>query len=167
MTPDLLGPDTIDTDRLLLIVTGAHLRAESADRPIAYALRERIVRWLDARAGADGLDAPGEPDDAPRAFDVLVCSDVWWLNNDELRECPTISVGGPGVNALSAYLADKLDSAFVIEDWLMVQLDLDFDEVTACCWGMNHDATIEAVAAFETRYLESFLEAAARRTEPS
>jgi len=46
---------------------------------------------------------------------VLVCSDVWYLNNDPLRSRPTISIGGPGVNALSAYLADKLPSAFAIE----------------------------------------------------
>ena len=32
----------IDTSKLLLIVVGAHLRAEMADRPLAYRLCDRI-----------------------------------------------------------------------------------------------------------------------------
>ena len=141
----------IQTDRLILIVTGAHLRAEAADRPIAYALRRRLADWLGSR---------GEPEnaEAPR---VLVCSDVWYLNNDPLRSRPTISIGGPGVNALSAYLGDKLPSAFTIENVLMVQADLDFVEVLACCWGSDAGSTAAAVDAFAERYLDAFMEAAA------
>jgi hypothetical protein len=140
----------IHTDRLILIVTGAHLRAEATDRPIAYNLRKRIADWLAAR---------GRPETAktPR---VLVCSDVWYLNNDPLRSRPTISIGGPGVNALSAYLADKLPSAFAIEDVMLVQADLEFHDVIACCWGRDERATAAAVDAFVERYLEGFMEAA-------
>lgn len=146
----------LDVDRLLLIVTGAHLRSEIGDRPLAYGLRERINNWADDRARSTGDPTP---------FDVVVCSDVWYLNNDELRACPTISVGGPGVNALSAFLADKLPSAFVVENVLMVQLDLDFEDVVAAVWGMDHGSTVAAVDAFTDRYLEQFLEAAARQIE--
>lgn len=141
----------IDVDRLALIVTGAHLRAEAADRPLAYSLRERMIHWLDERH-------PGEP-----PLDVLVCSDIWALNNEDLRICPTVSIGGPGVNAFGAYVADKLPSAFVIEDVLMVQADLDFDDIIASCWGMDHASTVGAVDAFLERYLDPFMEAAVRR----
>lgn len=149
-----LGPSEVDVDRLILIVTGAHLRSEIGDRPLAYALRARMNEWLEERFGGDD-----------RPLDVVVCSDVWWLNNDELRDRPTVSIGGPGVNALSAYLADKVPSAFVIEDRLLVQVDLDYDQLLACCWGMDHAQTQGAVSAFMEKYLEGFLEAASSRAE--
>lgn len=135
-----------DSDRLILIVTGAHLRAETGDRPLAYRLRDRMLRWL----------GRGDDQDAP----VVVCSDLWYLNRDELRECPTVSIGGPGVNALSAYLGDKLPSAFAVEGVLVVQLDPEFDDRLACCWGVDHGATASAVEAFAERYLDDFMTAA-------
>jgi hypothetical protein len=133
-------------------VTGAHLRAEATDRPTAYRLRAHF---------ADALARRGHPHSAaaPR---ILVCTDLWYLNNDPLRSRPTVSVGGPGVNALSAFLADKLPSAFAIEDILMVQADLDFNDVIASCWGRDPDATAAAVDAFTERYLDDFLAAATR-----
>jgi hypothetical protein len=146
----------IDIDRLILIVTGAHLHAENTDRPIAYRLRQRLLEWLDSRG--DFLEG-----DAPR---VLVCSDVWYLNNDPLRSRPTISIGGPGINALTAFLADKLPSAFAIEDRLVVQADLDFPDVLACCWGTDVTATAAAVEAFCDRYLDAFMEAAESQSQP-
>lgn len=158
-----LGPSVLDVDRLLLIVTGAHLRSEVGDRPMAYALRERIMRWLVERFGPPETDDDIPPANHP--FDPIVCSDVWWLNNDDLRRRPTICIGGPGVNALSAYLADKVPSAFVIENRLLVQVDLDFDDLVACCWGMDHEQTKSAVAAFADKYLDSFLEAAAKASQ--
>lgn len=151
-----LGPSTIDTDRLLLIVVGAHLRAEVADRPLAYRLRERILRWLDERRPAGDDPDWGEPE-------VVVCSDIWYLNNDDLRSQPTISIGGPGVNALGAYLADRLETAFVIQDVLAVQVDLDFVDPVASCWGTTHGSTVNAIDAFCERYLDGFLEDAVKR----
>lgn len=138
-----LASHPIDLDRLVLIVVGAHLRAESGDRPLAYRLRQAILEW---RAGADEA-----------RFDVLVCTDVWYVNNEELQLGPVVSVGGPGVNALSANLADKVPSAFVIDDELMVQVDLDFSDLRVVVWGMDHPSTIHAVEAFIERYLDAYL----------
>ncbi|TVQ61035.1 MAG: hypothetical protein EA379_07060 [Phycisphaerales bacterium] len=137
----------------LLIVTGSVLDAERNDRPIAYALRERINAWTRERLSSG--------DAAP--FEVIVCSDLWWLNNEELALCPTISVGAPESNALSAYLGDKLPSAYTIENSLMVQADLDFRDLLVCCWGRTPAATNAAVQAFEDRYLEHFMLAASER----
>ena len=136
-----------DVDRALLVVTGAHLRAELTDRPLAYALRDRIL----ARRG-------------PRhetALDVIVCSDLWYLNNEDLRRRPTISIGGPGVNALAAFLVDRLEPAFVIDDVLSVQLDLEGVDLIASCWGTSPETTAQAVDAFADRYLDAFLQRAA------
>jgi hypothetical protein len=154
----------IDTDRLILIVTGAHLFAEATDRPIAYSLRQRILDWLAAHPeSTPDSHAPLSGEPTPR---ILVCSDVWYLNNDPLRSRPTISIGGPGANALTAFLADKLPSAFAIEDRLVVQADLDFPDVLACCWGTDVSATAAAVDAFCERYLDAFMEAAEAQSHP-
>ncbi|MHC4976299.1 MAG: hypothetical protein ACYTF7_06800 [Planctomycetota bacterium] len=145
-----LGPEDLQLDRLVLIATGAHLRSEVGDRPIAYSLRQEILTRLEDRF----------PDGSP--LDVVVCSDLWRLNDESLSQIPTVSIGGPGVNALTACLGDKLASVFVIEDRLIVQADLDFDDLTVCCWGMDHDLTISATQAFVEKYLDAYLDAIVR-----
>lgn len=139
--------------RLLLIVTGAHLRAETHDRPIAYRLRERVVERLNARFGP-------EKHGRPHPLAPVVCSDLWYLNNEPLRTRPTVSIGGPDVNALTAYLADKLPSVLAVEDVFLVQTDPEMVDVVACCWGADAAATLSAADAFAERYLDEFLDAA-------
>jgi len=140
----------LDTESLLLIVVGAHPRAETGDRPQAYRLRQLIADRLSASFGPQPPLTP------------LVVTDVWYINDSGLRRRPTISIGGPGVNALSAYLGDKLPSAFVVDDRFMVQMDLDLSDLIACCWGVSAEATANAVDAFVQRYLDGFLDASAR-----
>lgn len=156
-----VAPSGIDLDRVALIVTGADLRAEIADRPLAYRLQRAMLDWRDIYA--PDADEPGTP--GARPFDVIVCSDVWFLGNPEMSRRPTISVGGPAVNALTAHLADKMPSAFVIDDVLIVQLDPDFRDLRGCCWGRDHAATESAVGAFIDRYLDQFMQATADRIE--
>jgi len=139
----------------LLIVVGAHLRAEVADRPLAYGLRQRVCDWFDGRRG--------DPDSQ---FVPTVCCDIWYLNQEVLRRRPVISVGGPGVNALSAHFAERLTPALVRDDLFMIQLDPEFVDLNVCVWGMNHELTVEALALFERRYLEAYLDAVATQVEP-
>lgn len=139
----------------VLVVVGAHLRAEIGDRPLAYKIREQISAWADDHAAT--LTQP---------IIAIVCCDVWYLNNTELHGQPVISVGGPGVNALSAFLSDKLESALVRDEKLIVQLDPEFVDLRACVWGMDHDLTVEAVELFTRRYLEGYLRAVATQVEP-
>ncbi len=134
----------IEPDRLILVVVGAHLRAELHDRHHAGVLRD----WI-----ADRLLA-GAPDRVP-----VLCTDLWYLNDNRLVHCPTISVGGPSVNALSAHLVERLPKVFVIDDLLSLQLDLDGGDQRACVWGRDASATASAIAAFEERYLDAFLDA--------
>lgn len=130
------------------------LYAERTDRMIAYRLREAMLRWLDEQPEFD------EDEERP---DVVVCSDVWWLNNDAMRPLPTVCVGSPETNALTAYLADKLPSVFAIEGALAVLADLDFTFLRACCWGRGPSATASAVDAFCERYLDAFMRASLTR----
>jgi hypothetical protein len=135
----------------VLIVTGAHLSAEVFDRPIAYRLRERILTLLGGSNNSLPV-AEGAPPDR-----VVVCSDLWYLNRDQLRELPTVSVGGPTVNALTAYLGDKLPSAFAVDGLFLVQADWTNQTPVACCWGIHAEATATAVETFADRYLEEWI----------
>ena len=150
-------PD-IDTDRLICIVVGVQLRAELGDRPLAYRIEQELRQRLEA---ALGKPAEGEP---PRLAPVVL-SDVYYLNNDELQARPAISVGGPGMNALSAMLVDKLPTAVAIEKTLVVQMDLAMDDVRCAVWGMDHLDTVRAVDLFITKYLDRFVEGVVARVE--
>jgi hypothetical protein len=146
------------TDSLLLIVTGAHLIAEREDRPIAYRLATIIRERLEARFGPATAERPWP-------LTPLVCSDIWYLNHAELRSQPTISVGHPGVNALAAYLGDKIPSAYAIKDVLVVQCDVEMNQLIASCWGENACSTSDAVEAFCDRYLTPFLKGSLKPLE--
>ena len=136
----------IDIERLLLVVVGAHLKAEAADRPIAYRLQQAVNEKLDQLA------------DPPDLVISLVCSDVWYLNNDELHDRPVICIGGPGVNALSAYLYPRLASALQVDQQLVIQLDPEFDDLRVNIWGMSHGETAAAVDLFAQKYLDAYLQ---------
>lgn len=97
-------------------------------------------------------------------IDVMLCTDVWYLNSDDLRSRPTLSVGAPGVNALSAFLIDKVPTALAIDEVLSVHMDLEDRDPIACCWGVSAGATASAVDAFAERYLEHFVRLASART---
>lgn len=146
----------LDTpSHFLLIVTGAHLRAEAADRPLAYQLCRRIETWFGQHDQLTTL-----------VFVPLVCSDIWYLNNEDLHGHPTISLGGPGVNALSAAWAQRVPFALLRENQMVIQLDPEFVDLRASVWGMNHDLTVEAVQMFKSKYLDEFLRAVATQVEP-
>lgn len=132
----------------IILVTGSHLAAEVSDRPLAYHLRSLIVQELERTE-----TEPLPPDD------IVVCSDLWYLNNAALRERPTISVGGPTVNALTASWAESLPSVFAIDQVLIVQGDWSQDPPVAAIWGVHTAATARAIEAFREKYLADFLSA--------
>ncbi len=136
-----------DPDAILLIVVGSCLRAELSDRMLGYRLRERILGWQD--------EIPCDPPLLP-----VVCTDLWYLNADELRDRPILTIGDPETNAATAYLAGKLPTAFIIDETLRVQLDPDFVDLRGCIWGINPTTTISAVDLFLERYLDGYLRSA-------
>lgn len=140
---------------LLLVVVGAHLRAETADRPLAYSLCRRIREWV--RQQGSRLTLPIVP---------VVCSDLWYMSQQVLQRRPTISLGGPGVNALSAYYAQRLSPALVRENRMVIQLDPEFVDLRVCIWGVNHELTVTALEYFQEHYLDAYLKAVATQVEP-
>lgn len=142
-------PD-IDVDRLLPIVTGVQLKAELGDRPLAYRIESELRRIL--------RDLLGEPsENEPPALAPIVVSDIYYLNSDDLQQRPAIAVGGPGMNMLTANLVEKIPTVIAIENVLVVQMDLEFDDLRCCVWGMDHLSTVRAVETFLVKgYLEAW-----------
>jgi hypothetical protein len=133
----------------LLIVTGSNLRAERADRPLAYRLKSTIEDVFDTESDH---------------HTVVVMSDLWYLNTASLQSLPMISVGRPGINAASAYLCKRLPNALLIDGVLAIQMDVHLEDLRASVWGSNHEHTISALDIFiEKGYLHRFLEAMALR----
>lgn len=146
--PAPLSPD-IDPARLVPVVVGSHLRAEIGDRFIAARVAAQLDRALAARAAR---------------LRACPLTDVWYLNDERFRDRPAISVGAPDVNALTAYLADKLPSVLSQQQVYIVQLDLEFDRLDAACWGSTHDATAAACELFIDRHLDRYATALAARS---
>lgn len=137
-------------DNAILIVTGSELRAEEMDRPLAYFIREQVLERYDAFAPPP----------------VIVVSDFRYLHDPDLMKLPTISVGGPGVNALTYDWLDELPIVLAVDDEFYIQVNVDPDSVAhASVWGMDHDTTRTAVTTFIENYLGEFLSAAAARLQ--
>ncbi len=148
-------PRPIDPDSAILLVVGAHLRAEVADRPLAYQLQQSMIEWLEGHA--DRLNVTLSP---------IVCSDVWYLNHGDLQRRPTISIGGPGVNHLSAFFANQLGRSTLPQRQVIIQIDPEFTDLRACIWGSDHELTSRGLHHFIHHYLDGFMRAAVTQVEP-
>ena len=132
--------------RLMLIVTGSTLRAEEVDRPLAYYLKQRIEQYQEEN----------EPSGGP--LTVRVIADFRWIHDKPLQTLPTISVGGPGVNALAQGWLEEVPVTLAVDDRYYLQMDPDLDEPRVSIWGMDNPTTQIAVAVFLERFFPRFLE---------
>ena len=132
--------------RTLFIVTGSTLRAEEVDRPLAYYLKQRIEQGPPTGEGASG------------PFRVLVVADFRWIHDEPLQVQPTISIGGPGVNALAHRWLEDVPVSLAVDEQYYIQMDPDLDEPRASIWGMDNATTQIAVSVFVDRFLTRFLE---------
>src|SRR3954454_3637645 len=122
--------------KMLLIVTGSTLRAEEVDRPLAYYLKQRI----DGAADVEGASAP--------RFRVRVVADFRWIHDEPLQVLPTISIGGPGVNALAHRWLEDVPVSLAFGERYFIQMDPDLAEPRASIWGMDNATTQIAVSVF-------------------
>ena len=131
----------------LLIVTGSTLRAEEVDRPLAYYLQQQVDAHLE-ETGADAHPLPSR-----------VIADFRWLHDEDLQSVPTISIGGPGVNALAHKWLEDLPVSLAVDEQYYIQMDPELDdEPRASVWGMDNPTTQIAVSVFLDRFLPRFLE---------
>ena len=133
--------------RQLLIVCGSTLRAEEVDRPLAYYLKQQVEERLRTASGASS-----EP------WQVVVVADFRWIHDDPLQALPTISIGGPGVNALAHRWLEEVPVSLAVDERYYIQMDPDLDEPRASVWGMDNATTQIAVSVFIERFLPRFLE---------
>jgi hypothetical protein len=136
--------------RWLLIVTGSTLRAEEMDRPLAYYLKQRIENSLAlaVTTGRQGLED----------YQVRIVADFRWIHDEPLQNLPTISLGGPGVNALSHRWLEEVPVSLAFSERYFVQMDPDLTEPRASIWGMDNASTQIAVSVFVDRFLSRFLD---------
>jgi hypothetical protein len=136
--------------RVLLIVTGSTLRAEEMDRPLAYYLKQRIEQALAEAiaAGREGLED----------YLVRIVADFRWIHDDPLQNFPTISLGGPGVNALAQRWLEDVPVSLAVGERYFIQMDPDLTDPRVSVWGMDNATTQIAVSVFIDRFLPPFLE---------
>ncbi|MBC8522367.1 hypothetical protein H8D29_00395 [PVC group bacterium] len=134
----------VKQEQVMPIVVGTHLQAEISDRQSASCLQQSITDWMKEQ------DIAGPPW-------PLVCSDLWYLNDTELKVQPTICVGHPDVNAATASLSSRMETARLEDDLFRIQLDPEFIDLKCCIWGVDDAATQSGIDCFVCDYLQHFL----------
>ena len=120
------------------------------DRPLAYYLKQRAETYLAEN------DPPGAGLGGP--IEVRVVADFRWIHDEPLQDLPTISVGGPGVNALAQRWLEEVPVSLAVDERYYLQMDPDLDEPRASVWGMDNPTTQIAVSVFIDRFLPRFLD---------
>ena len=85
-------------------------------------------------------------------------ADFRWIHDDPLQNLPTISLGGPGVNALAHRWLEDVPVSLAFGDRYFIQMDPDLAEPRVSVWGMDNATTQIAVSVFIDRFLPRFLE---------
>ena len=141
----MFHPDKpIESEQVLPIVVGAHLRAEAGDRSRANQVRDAIVGWM----RDNDINDPPWP---------LVCCDLWYLNQIELKTQPTICIGHPEINAATAAIAATLQTVALVDDSYRIQLDPEYIDCTCCFWGVDDAHSKHATEAFIADFMPKLL----------
>jgi hypothetical protein len=140
--------------RLLLIVTGSTLRAEEMDRPLGYYLKQQIEEVLETHGDSAGTKPVRDLSD----YRVQVIADFRWMHDDFLQSRPTISLGGPGVNALTHRWLEEVPISLAYNERYFIQMDPDLGDPRVSIWGMDNPTTQIAVSVFLDRFLAQFLD---------
>lgn len=136
----------IDVNQTILIVVGLDVKPEEVDRPIAYRLKEAI------ESSSLFGNHPFRK--------CIVISDALHKHDKIIQVCPTIAIGGPGVNSAAAEFVEKLPVYLSKDNRYFIQLDKDFAKQKISIWGMDREATEEAVEMFIANgILDDFLKA--------
>lgn len=116
-----------DPVQTVVLVHGSEGRAAERDRGLALRLQDEV---------------------ALRGHRAVVVSDAVYDDHPALHPGAVVAIGGPGVNRLSAELLPSLPAVWAQEDKVFVQAARDQHPPRAVVWGMDADATADAVEAF-------------------
>ena len=139
------SPESTLPEPVAVLVVGSHLFAEVYDRPYAYRLQRALERRIVDLGGEIGMGH------------IVVCSDIWYLNQEALRVLPCISIGNPNNNAVAAFWAEKLPTVIAVDGMYIVQFDDGHGIPVASCWGADASCTHAAVDQFEKKWMDQFL----------
>jgi hypothetical protein len=117
----------VDPAATVVVVYGAEGKAAQRDRALALRLQEEV---------------------AQRGRRAVVVSDAVYDDHPALHRSAVVAVGGPGVNRLSAEMLPSLPAVWAQDDRVFVQSGREEGQPRAVVWGMDADATAEAVEAF-------------------
>lgn len=133
----------LDAAESVLIVVGNDLPPEAADRAVAEHLRRAI-------------DERGMGHQYRRA---VVVGDAAYYATALFHGCPTISVGGPGVNGLAEQFRQELPTAWSDRNRVVIQANFEGFPPRVALWGVDAQATSDAASAFLARgWLDAFLD---------
>jgi len=134
----------IDVNQTILVVVGSEVKPEEKDRPLAYKLMNQI---------GQSEKYGGQP-----FRKCVVISDLLFENDKIIQVCPTIAIGGPGVNLVSAKFVDKLPVSVNRDNQFFIQSESDFKTNRVSIWGMDQATTNDAIDEFvNSGMLEKFL----------
>jgi hypothetical protein len=133
----------VDSEETVVIAIASDLEPGHPDRHSAARLKEEV-------------DARGRGWPYRRA---VIVDDESWFDTELFLAAPTIAIGGPGANGVSARLAGELPTVWTDGDRVVIQVDLADGRRRASLWGSDRHATTEAVEAFIARgWLDEFLD---------
>jgi hypothetical protein len=136
----------LDVNQTILIVVGIDIKPEEMDRPLAYRIKTAFE------------SSPHFGDHPFRK--CLVITDALYRHDKIIQVCPTVAIGGPGVNSVAAEFVEKLPVYLSCENRYFIQLDKDFSEPKISIWGMDRKDTEEALEIFISNgILDDFLKA--------
>jgi len=134
----------LDVNETILIVVGADIKPEQKDRPLAYWLQKQIDK-------ATGFEK------TPFSKSIVI-SDALFSGDKIIQACPTISIGGPGVNLVTAELVNELP-IYISEDYrYYIQCDDKPGKNRVLIWGMDQETSSGALNIFvESGLMYDFL----------
>lgn len=134
----------VDINETILIVVGIDIKPEEKDRPLAY--------WLQKKIHESELCST-----SPFRKSIVI-TDALYLSDKIIQGCPTISIGGPGVNSLANDWVNKLPVFISEDDRYFIQYDSDSGQKHISIWGMDQETTSGALNVLvESGLLEQFL----------
>jgi hypothetical protein len=124
----------IDVNETILIVVGSDIKPEEKDRPLAYWLQKKIHE-------TNGY--------ARTPFrKSIVISDALYNDDRIIQACPTIAIGGPGVNSVAAKWVNSLPIYISEDNKYFIQYDSGSKKKHISIWGMDQETTSGAVKVF-------------------
>jgi len=134
----------IAPEKVIPIVVGVHLRAEIGDRLRGESLKKAITNW---KKGYQLSESPWP----------LVCTDMWYLNQAELRIQPTVCIGSPEVNAATTAISSRLSTVILKDEEYRIQADPSYVDLKCCMWGTNEHHSDTCLDVFISKIMPLWL----------